>query len=218
MAAPPCGVRTISTEGCRTGHQVADCATVTPRLLALGSTSRAEFVVASSISSSDTEVYLVIGALAAVGGALLVLAGWLLKATRPERELLGPLERMGERSWRDLDPAMQRRELDELRPPGARPVRGSRPPSRVDADEGLEHPGQDDDTAEAAAPEAEWYERGSDGEHGGDGAVDDASDGADDEHGTDEHGSDDGAVDDAVEAADGHTNTDVEQTADPARP
>jgi hypothetical protein len=70
--------------------------------------------------------------LAALGVALLLLAVWIYRTTRPDPELLAPLEVMGERTWRRADPVWQRRRLDELRPRGARPLAPSVAPPELD--------------------------------------------------------------------------------------
>ena len=68
-------------------------------------------------------VYTTIVILALLGVALLALAVWVFRRTRPESELLAPLETMQTREWRKLDPAAQRRLLDEARPTGAAPLK-----------------------------------------------------------------------------------------------
>ena len=73
-----------------------------------------------------------IALLVALGLALVMVAVWLFRTTRPDHELLAPLEVMGERSWRRLDPVGQRRRLDELRPDGARPLAPSAAPPDLD--------------------------------------------------------------------------------------
>ena len=88
----------------------------------------------ADVSSSDLGVYTIVGALMVVGLVLILIAAWLFKATKPEMELLAPLERMSERSWKKLDPTMQRRELDELRPVGARPIERATEIPSVDED------------------------------------------------------------------------------------
>lgn len=70
--------------------------------------------------------------LVAIGLALILLAVWIFRATRPDPDLLAPLEVMGERSWRRKDPVWQRRRLDELRPPGAKPLVPSAAPPELD--------------------------------------------------------------------------------------
>lgn len=74
----------------------------------------------------------VVALLVALGLAMVMLAVWLFRRTRPDPELLAPLEAMGERSWRRHDPVWQKRRLDELRPPGARPLEPSAAPPAVD--------------------------------------------------------------------------------------
>ncbi len=70
--------------------------------------------------------------LVALGLALAMVAIWLFKSTRPDPELLAPLEAMGERGWRRLDPVGQRRRLDELRPADADPIEPSVAPPEFD--------------------------------------------------------------------------------------
>ncbi len=87
-----------------------------------------------------------IALLVALGLALVMVAIWLFKTTRPDPELLAPLEAMGERNWRRLDPVGQRRRLDELRPEGAEPIAPSVAPPEFDSafDAGPAAPGFDD--------------------------------------------------------------------------
>ena len=73
-----------------------------------------------------------IALLVALGLALVMVAVWLFRTTRPDHELLAPLEVMGERQWRRLDPVGQRRRLDELRPDGAKPLTPSAAPPDLD--------------------------------------------------------------------------------------
>ena len=70
--------------------------------------------------------------LAVLGIALLMLAIWLFRLTRPDKELLAPLEVMGERKWRRADPVWQRRRLDEVRPDEAQPLQPSAAPPDFD--------------------------------------------------------------------------------------
>lgn len=79
-------------------------------------------MAAAGDASETRTVYVVVAALGLIGVALIVLAIWVIKQTRPDPELLAPLERMQDRSWRTQEPAQRRRDLDEVRPPGARPV------------------------------------------------------------------------------------------------
>ena len=70
--------------------------------------------------------------LAVIGIALVMLAWWLFRLTRPDKELLAPLEVMGERKWRRADPVWQRRRLDEVRPADAEPLQPSAAPPDFD--------------------------------------------------------------------------------------
>lgn len=88
-------------------------------------------VVAAGAPGTNT-IYAVVVALGAIGLALAVLAVWLIRQTQPERELLAPLERMYDRSWRKQEPAQMRRDLDEVRPANARPVARGRDVPEVD--------------------------------------------------------------------------------------
>lgn len=74
----------------------------------------------------------IIALLLVLGIALLMLAIWLFKLTRPDAELLAPLELMGERKWRRADPVWQRRRLDAVRPPDAQPLEPSAAPPVLD--------------------------------------------------------------------------------------
>ena len=87
-----------------------------------------------------------IALLVALGLGLVMVAIWLFRTTRPDPELLAPLEAMGERKWRRLDPVGQRRRLDELRPDEAEPIAPSVAPPALDAafDAGPAAPGFDD--------------------------------------------------------------------------
>ncbi len=110
--------------------------------LHLASTSlpTAALVGAGDPDSSRIVYGMVIG-LVVIGVMLILLAVWIIRQTRPDLEVLAPLERMGDSDWKKKDPSTQRRILDELRPEGAEPlVPASRPPS-IDADfEQSDHP------------------------------------------------------------------------------
>jgi hypothetical protein len=79
-------------------------------------------IVAADNAPETRTVYAVVAALIVIGVALVILAIWLVKQTRPERELLAPLERMNDRAWRKQEPAQMRRDLDGVRPADAHPV------------------------------------------------------------------------------------------------
>ena len=91
-------------------------------------------LVAVGDPARDRTVYSTIVLLVALGFALILLAVWLLRTTRPDPDVLAPLERMGQRKWRRADPVWQRRHLDQVRPGGADPLEPSTAPPATDAD------------------------------------------------------------------------------------
>jgi hypothetical protein len=84
--------------------------------------------------SASRLVYALVAALGLLAITMFVLAVWLLRSTRPERELFAPLELMSRRSWRRSDPVWQRRQLDAVRPPGAEPLEAAPPVPTPDVD------------------------------------------------------------------------------------
>lgn len=92
----------------------------------------AVLAVAGDATATRT-VYVSVVALVLIGLVLLFLAIWLYRQTRPDPPLLAPLERMDDRSWRKQDPAEAQRELDRLRPDGARPVAKAKHVPSVDS-------------------------------------------------------------------------------------
>jgi hypothetical protein len=84
--------------------------------------------------SSTRTVYAVIFALATIGVVLIFIGVWIFRQTKPDPELLAPLERMADRSWRQQDPVQRRRTLDEARPEGAQPVLREKGVPEVDQD------------------------------------------------------------------------------------
>jgi len=76
-------------------------------------------------TGSTRLVYAMVIGLVVVGVALVTLAIWILRQTRPEPALLAPLERMGERRWRRHDEHVRRQLLDEVRPMGAQLLEAS---------------------------------------------------------------------------------------------
>lgn len=107
-------------------------------------------VVAAGTRIGDPEgtrtVLAIVALLVVMGLALVMVAFWMRRVTRPDPEVLAPLELMGERAWRNGDPTWQRRRLDEVRPGGAQPLRRSAAPPDIDEafDAGPESPGFDD--------------------------------------------------------------------------
>lgn len=104
--------------------------------------------------SATRTVYITVVLLVVLAAALAVLAVWLFKRTRPEPQLLAPLEEMDSRAWRRQDPAGQRRALDASRPPGARPVHREAAEPDVDTEFAAERPVQSfDDLSDDPAPD-----------------------------------------------------------------
>lgn len=80
-------------------------------------------LVGASDPASTRLVYAMIFGLVLIGLAFIGLAIWLIRRTRVDPEVLAPLERMGDSAWLKRDSSTQRRLLDEVRPPGAVPLR-----------------------------------------------------------------------------------------------
>ena len=74
-------------------------------------------------ASSTRKLYLLALGLALLGGLLLGVTVWFWRSTRPEPELLAPLEKMGTRRFRQLDGRTQKELLDAVRPEDAQPMR-----------------------------------------------------------------------------------------------
>ncbi len=90
------------------------------------------FAVDIGDPDSTRTVWAIVALLVVMGLGLVMVAFWLRRSTRPDPEFLGPLELMGERTWRRGDPVWQRRRLDEVRPAGAEPLRRVAAPPRLD--------------------------------------------------------------------------------------
>lgn len=92
--------------------------------------------VAAMLAAGDPRasrlVYAMVGGLLVVGVLLIILGVWIIRQTRQDRQVLAPLERMGDRTWFRSDPSTQRRMLDQVRPNGARPLRPEPLPPKVD--------------------------------------------------------------------------------------
>ena len=82
-------------------------------------------LLADSINDADStrKVYLLAAGLALLGVVLLVATVWFWRSTRPEPELLGPLEKMGERRFRRLDGRARKDALNSARSKNAKPMR-----------------------------------------------------------------------------------------------
>ncbi len=97
-------------------------------------------LVAAGDPGSSRLVYAMVAGLAVIGVALVVLGAWLVRQTRPDLEVLAPLERMGDADWKKRDPSTQRRMLDQVRPEGAEPLTPEPEPPPIDAEFDSEHP------------------------------------------------------------------------------
>lgn len=95
-------------------------------------TLRTHGVVAANDPGSTRLVYAMVIGLVLVGVLLVLVGVWLIRQTRVDPPMLGPLERMGERDWSKRDGPTQRRLLDDVRPEGARPLRSEPEPPRVE--------------------------------------------------------------------------------------
>lgn len=112
--------------------------------------------------TSTRLVYAMVGGLVVIGLLLILLGVWLIRQTRHDPPVLGPLERMGDADWRKRDEATQRRLLDDVRPEGAKPLRAEPAPPRLDSEFDLSKrpaesvidlgPGLAPDTSAAAFP------------------------------------------------------------------
>jgi hypothetical protein len=113
---------------------------------------------ASAIGDPDgtRTVIAIVALLIVMGLALVMVAFWMRRVTRPDPEFLAPLELMGERSWRNGDPVWQRRMLDEVRPDRAVPLKRAAKPPRFDEsfDDVPTATGFDDLRSDARAPAA----------------------------------------------------------------
>ena len=177
-----------------------------------GSTVQAPMTVGDQTATRT--VYITIVLLVALGLGLAILAVWLFKRTRPEPELLAPLEEMDTRAWRKQDPAAQRRALDAIRPPGARPVHREAAVPDVDDEFAAARPAVGfEDLADDAHRDANdnANDDATDGPAGGEGVTEHDEhnepegdvDGADTEHSSDpdvDVETDDSAADDTADA------------------
>lgn len=118
-------------------HNRCSVSAVAPRLTAA---TPAVALVAASDPASSRLVYAMVIGLVVIGVALVVLGVWLVRQTRPDLEVLAPLERMGDGDWKKRDPSTQRRMLDEVRPEGAQPLTPEPKPPPIDAEFEADHP------------------------------------------------------------------------------
>ena len=78
-------------------------------------------VFASALASTGTTTVVVVMALLVVAVVMVGVAAWLIRATRADPSALGPLEVMGDRSWRKSDAETRASSLAAARPSGAVP-------------------------------------------------------------------------------------------------
>jgi hypothetical protein len=71
--------------------------------------------------STGSTTFVLVAVLVALGLTMIVLAIWLVRSTRSDAPALGPLEAMGDRSWRRADALRRQETLAEARPAGAPP-------------------------------------------------------------------------------------------------
>ena len=153
------------------------------------SAGAAVFAVEIGDPDATRTVIAIIALMLVMGVALVMLALWQRRETRPDPTFLAPLELMGERAWRRGDPVWQRRRLDEVRPEGAEPLEKASAPPRLDE-------------AFDAGPSGSGFDDLRHDEHGPDDNVRDEHDLDDrdlddrdlDGSGPDEHGPDDQVV------------------------
>jgi hypothetical protein len=81
------------------------------------------------LGSTGTTTFLLAALLVALGVAMIFTTVWLVRATRTDSRVLGPLEVMGDRRWHRADAERRTRSLDAARPPDALP-----PAPMLDAD------------------------------------------------------------------------------------
>jgi FtsZ-interacting cell division protein ZipA len=134
MSAAPAVIRGETSVSWHNRRSVSD---VAPRLAVA---TPAVVLVAAGDPRSSRIVYAMVVGLVVIGVALVLLGVWLVRQTRPDLEVLAPLERMGDGDWKKRDPSTQRRMLDEVRPEGAQPLTPEPKPPPIDAEFEADHP------------------------------------------------------------------------------
>ena len=121
------------------------------------------------LGSTGSTTIVLAALLVVVGVAMICTAVWLVRATRTDSRSLGPLEVMGDRSWRRRDAEARSHSLEAARPEGAPPPApmlardpDDPPPMTslpaVEAEEPVE-PVHPDGPAEAAADDGRGRDR-----------------------------------------------------------
>lgn len=83
-------------------------------------TSTQQALVLASVGDPEgtRTIAIIVAVLAVVGVVLIVVAIWFFRSTRPDPELLAPLEVMGDEKWRRSGTNKRRARLDDVRPAG----------------------------------------------------------------------------------------------------
>ena len=195
-------------------------------------------VVGAGDPGSSRLVYAMVIGLVVVGIGLILLAIWILRQTRPDLDVLAPLERMGDGDWKKRDPSTQRRMLDDVRPEGAQPLAAEPPPPPLDGEfEQADHevtsfsdlgPGLGGAVLDTAPAEADASGTGADSDEPGDDPEDvsldspeseperDPAEGPEDgdPEGDPAEGSEDGPEDDPAEGSEDGPEGDLEDVAE----
>ncbi len=74
---------------------------------------------ATIVASTGTTVAVLVALLIVLGVVMIAVAVWLVRSTRSDHPALGPLETMGDRSFRRASTDRQATRLAASRPPGA---------------------------------------------------------------------------------------------------
>jgi hypothetical protein len=74
---------------------------------------------ATIVASTGTTVAVLVALLVVLGVVMIAVAMWLVRSTRSDHPALGPLETMGDRSFRRASTDRQATRLAASRPPGA---------------------------------------------------------------------------------------------------
>src|SRR4051794_31782536 len=85
-------------------------------------------------ASTGTTLTTLVTVLVVLGLGMIALAVWLLRTTRTDPQALGPLEVMGDRSWRRGDAERRQTNLATARPEGAPPPAPMVPDQSADGD------------------------------------------------------------------------------------
>lgn len=90
-------------------------------------------MMAASDVAGNTQMYAIIAALVAIGVVLIAVGFWARRATRPDHQVLAPLEVMNTRAWRTSSDSERERLLDDVRPEAPAPDDSNRSDAEPDA-------------------------------------------------------------------------------------